>query len=88
MKRSGVDVFFLEEICHIMPGGVDVDELRGYILLHHGEALKFCQYGRNGVAIPLGKALARAWEAGGSVHQKGFNGCYRLIFRCRMTMRS
>ena len=68
MKRSGVNIVLLQETWHVTPGGIEVEEFEGYTLLHHGETSKSCTRGRNGVAIILDKAIARAWEAGGSVH--------------------
>ena len=74
IKRSGVNIFLQQETGHVTPGGIEVEEIEGYTLIHHGETSKSCTRGRNGVAILLHKAFARAWEAGGSVHRKGFNG--------------
>ena len=73
-KRSGINVVLLQETWHVTPDGFEVEEFEGYIMLHHGETSKSCKRGRSGVAILLDKGFARAWEAGGNVHRKGFNG--------------
>ena len=58
MKRSSINIFILQETWHVTPGGVEIEEFEGYILLHHGESSKSCKRGRNGVPILLDKDLA------------------------------
>ena len=66
MKDRGILVTSLMGTWRVTSNGVEIEELDGFLILHHGEATKSCKRGRNGVAIVLSPEARAAWEAGGS----------------------
>ena len=51
-----------------------MEELDGFLIIHHGETAKSCNRGRNGVAIILNPEARAAWELGGSKVRHSSNG--------------
>ena len=74
MKEQRLLVICLMETWRVTKQGLEIDEIDGFLILHHGETAKSCNRGRNGVAIILSPEARAAWELGGSQEWHGSTG--------------
>ena len=74
MKEQRLLVTCLMETWRVTPQGWESEEMDGFLIIHHGETARFCNRGRNGVAIILSPEARAAWELGGSWVRHSSNG--------------
>ena len=66
MKSQRLLITCLMETWRVTKQGLEIEEIDGFLIIHHGEPEKSCNRGRNGVAIILSPEARAAWELGGS----------------------
>jgi exonuclease III len=74
MKEQRLLITCLMETWRVTKQGLEVEEIDGFLIIHHGETAKSCNRGRNGVAIILSPEARVAWELGGSKEWHSSNG--------------
>ena len=74
MKEQRLQVTCLMETWRVTKEGLEIEEIDGFLIIHHGETAKSCNRGRNGVAIILNPEARAACELGGSMEWHGSNG--------------
>ena len=74
MKEHRLLITCLMETWRVTKQGLEIKEIDGFLIIHHGETDKSCNRGRNGVAIILSPEARVAWEIGGSKESHGSNG--------------
>ena len=74
MKEQRLLLTCLMETWRVTKQGLEIEEIDGFLIIHHGESAKSCNRGRNGVAIILSPEARAAWELGGSQEWHGSTG--------------
>ena len=74
MKERRLLATCLMETWRVTTQGLEIEEIDGFVIIHHGEPAKSCNRGRNGVAIILSPEARAAWEIGGSKERHGSTG--------------
>jgi exonuclease III len=73
MKEQRLQVTCLMETWRVTKEGSEIEEIGGFLIIHHGETVKSCSRGRSGVAIILNPEARAAWGLGGSMEWHGSN---------------
>jgi hypothetical protein len=74
MKEQRLLITCLMETWRVTKQGLEIEEIDGFLIIHHGETAKSCNRGRNGVAIILSPEARVAWELGGSMEWHSSTG--------------
>lgn len=74
MRSRDISVTCLVETWKVTPSGVEIQDLDGCLIIHHGESTKTCKRGRCGVAIILRKEARASFEHGGFKFRHSSNG--------------
>jgi exonuclease III len=74
MKRQRLLITAIMETWRVTKQEMEIEEIDGFLIIHHGETAKSCNRGRNSVAIILSPEARAAWELGGSKVWHGSTG--------------
>ena len=74
MKRQRLLITAIMETWRVTKQEMEIEEIDGFLIIHHGETAKSCNRGRNGVTIILSPEARAAWELGGSKEWHGSTG--------------